>query len=183
MTIIWYRNWSFLHPWGNIWMQVVIIYLGLPSPYYFLWAPLHKHQWQTGMQNAKWHKEKGSEGFSNDWWKCGKPCSGKVFARQMGEEQLVLVLTVTQVCVPSMVSTYQEESKIPQIYCIGYILTLFNLHMVRNMQWKHSNKNKTVKVTRKVIAFQNNTSKIVAYLFLKRIKEMLQKCMYHSRHN
>jgi hypothetical protein len=101
----------------------------------------------------------------------------------MGEEQLVLVLTVTQVCVPSMVSTYHEESKIPQIYYISYKLTLFNLHMVRNMQWKHSNKNKTVKVTRKVIAFWNNTCIIVAYLFLKRIKEMLQKCMYHSRHN
>jgi hypothetical protein len=96
----------------------------------------------------------------------------------------VLVLTVTQVCIPSMVSTYPEESKVPQIYSyISYKLTSFNLCMARNMQWKCSNKNKTVRVTRNVIAFWNNTCEVVAYLFLKRIKEMLQKCMYHSRYN
>jgi len=45
--------------------------------------------------------------------------------------------------------------------------------MVRNMQWKRSNKKKTIRVIRTVIAFWNNTYVLVAYLFLKRIKEML----------
>jgi hypothetical protein len=104
----------------------------------------------------------------------GSHAGGEVVARQMGEEQLVLVLRVTQECIPSMINTYQEEFKIPQMYYIGYKLTLFKLCMVRNMPGKCSNKNKTVRITRNIIAFWNNTYVVLAYLFLKIIKEMLQ---------
>jgi hypothetical protein len=43
----------------------------------------------------------------------GSHAEGEVVARQISEAQLVLVLTVAQVCIPSMFRTYQAESKIP----------------------------------------------------------------------
>jgi hypothetical protein len=46
-------------------------------------------------------------------------------SRQMGEEQSVFILTVTQVYIPNMVRTYQEECNIPEIRYICYKLTLF----------------------------------------------------------
>ena len=70
--------------------------------------------------------------------KCGKLCRGEVVARLMGEELSVLILTVAQVCIPSMVRMYQDKSTVPQIGYVSYKLISFNLSVGKYIQYRHS---------------------------------------------
>jgi len=80
----------------------------------------------------------------------------------MGEEQLVLVLTVTQVSVPSMVITYQEESKIFQKGADYSDVKLFN-HLPLKIR-SISNEIKLFKTTLKMFLSLHSFYSVEEYL-------------------